>query len=199
MWKLLPISLIIKVYIAVLTIIFFIVNLIPEWGLLKVVEVSGLVSLGIMFLLAKWGWKYIWKNKLIDLNKLICPDLNGNWEGNICSNYSDEIKKVKAKIEVDFLTFKMFLNSEDNYSESSVISSQLYRDTRTDIIYLYYMFEGQVPNPKKTDETSFDGAAKLKVKYENGSFQLEGTYWTNRGYQNNNNTAGRIELKKSNY
>lgn len=198
MWKLLPVSLIIKVYISVLSIIFLIVNLIPEWGLLKVVEVSGLVSLGIMFVLAKWGWKYIWKNKLIDLNKLICPDLNGSWKGNICSNYSNEIKEVKVKIEVDFLTFKMFLISEDNYSESSVISNQLYKDKRTDIIYLYYMFEGQVPNPKKTDETSFDGAGKLKVKYENDFFQLEGTYWTNRAYQNNNNTAGRIELKKSN-
>lgn len=196
MWKLLPISLIIKFYIVVLFIVFFTINSIPEWGLLKVIEISSFLSLGIMFLLAKWGWKFLWKNKFIDLNQVICPDLNGSWEGNICSNYSNEEKKVKVKIEVDFLTFKMFLISEDNYSESSVISSQLYKDNRTDIIYLYYMFEGQVPNPEKTDEASFDGAGKLKVKYENGSFGLEGTYWTNRAYQNNHNTAGRIDLKK---
>jgi hypothetical protein len=50
--------------------------------------------------------------------------------------------------------------------------------------------------PKETDDSKFDGAAKLAVRFESDDITLIGTYWTNRAWQRGDNTAGTIKLNR---
>ena len=91
----------------------------------------------------------------------------------------------------------MELRSDDNYQQSKVTYSQLYKDPRTNAFYLTYLFEGFVPNPAPTDDKEFNGAAKLLISVEADEIEMAGTYWTDRAWQRKLNTAGTIKLKRN--
>ena len=76
------------------------------------------------------------------------------------------------------------------------MQSEILKDPRDDTFYLSYIYEAVVDQPKATDDSKFDGAARLDVRFENGEVQLVGKYWTNRGWQRNMQTAGTISLQK---
>ncbi|PTQ86787.1 hypothetical protein [Agitococcus lubricus] len=174
---------------------------------LKSASYLSISFLGIMWILSKWGWRLFWITPGLRyiLNRFVCPNLNGKWKGKVFSNYKDDngndiSKDVEISISADLLDFDIKLKSDDDYSNSKVIMSDIYRDARTGTFYISYIFEGYVPRPKPTDDRYFEGAAILEIKFtETGFFgkniiKLEGTYWTNRAWQRNKNTAGLISL-----
>ncbi len=173
---------------------------------IKAAKSSSIVSLFfilIVWLLAKWGWKPFWKNHWLGrlLNKVVCPDLNGSWSGEIISNFIDSsgksiTKEVLMEIKADFLGFDINLSSKDNYQRSTVVQSEIYKDSRDGVFYISYVFESVVDQPEPTDDSKFDGAAKLAVRFEGESMELIGTYWTNRAWQRGDNTAGKIHLTR---
>jgi hypothetical protein len=133
------------------------------------------------------------------LNIKVCPDLNGKWSGYIVSSFKDDsgkaiTKQVEMDIAADFLGFDIKLRSKDNYQRSTVVQSEIYKDTRDGIFYVSYIFESVVDLPKETDDSKFDGAAKLAVRFDDNEITLIGTYWTNRAWQRGDNTAGTIRL-----
>lgn len=153
-----------------------------------------------IWLCGKHLWRFVWKIPLIGtaLHEKVCPDLNGQWTAILNSNFdrnSGEDVLLKLKIEADLFGFKISGVSVDNYQHSEVIQSEIYRDPRTGIFYISYIYEGFVPQPQKTDESSFFGAANLRIIFEGKQTILEGHYWTNRNWHNGLNTAGTISAK----
>ncbi|MDT3319579.1 hypothetical protein Q4Q49_04970 [Shewanella sp. SP1S1-7] len=177
-------------------------------NLLEISTYSSGVSLLfvlIIWLLAKWGWKSVWYIPKLDgiLNEKVCPNLNGKWTGCVVSSFKDEegnskTKTVEMVIKADFIGFEIKLKSTDNYQRSTVIQSEIYKDPRDGNFYVSYIFESVIDNPLPTDDSKFDGAAKLVVRFENNNIFLVGTYWTNRAWQRGENTAGTISLMLEN-
>lgn len=173
-------------------------------GGLSVVSSLVLPVLAVFFLITwifgTYAWRFIWAIPLLDrhLNQKVCPDLNGAWHGTTISTYrGEEIKKeVKMVIKASFFGFDMRLFSVDGYQRSTVIQSEIIKDPRDGSFYLSYIFESVVDQPQKTDDAKFDGAAKLHIRFEENIVKLVGVYWTNRGWQRGEQTAGSICLKK---
>lgn len=164
-----------------------------------------LIFVAIIFVIGRWGWLVFWKSPFLGevLHKAVCPNLNGKWLGEVHSNYTDEsgnntVKEVELAIKADLFGFNLALRSLDDYQESKVIQSELYRDPRTGTFYLSYIFEASVPAPEETDDRLFEGAAKLEIIINEADTILKGTYWTNRAWQRGMNTAGLITMKKKN-
>lgn len=149
------------------------------------------------WLMGKYVWRWLWKIPFLDkiLNTKVCPDLNGIWHGYISSTYNSEQKEVTMVIKASFFGFDMHLISNDNYQRSTVMQSEILKDPRDGSFYLSYIFEAVVDQPQKTDDAKFDGAAKLHLRFEEDTIKLVGTYWTNRGWQRGEQTAGNICLK----
>ena len=162
-----------------------------------------LLFIGIVYVIGKWGWMIIWKAPLVGkmMHASVCPDLNGKWFGT--ATYKDNEgnsvnKNVKVTIKADIFGFNISLHSSDGYQDSKVIQSKLYKDPRINTFYLSYIFEASVPIPEKTDDRSFEGAAKLEIIVDSQDTILKGTYWTNRAWQRGQNTAGILTVKREN-
>lgn len=158
----------------------------------------------ITFIIGKWGWIIFWKTPFLGniLNQHVCPNLNGSWKGKVKSNFlnnENEMteKEIRINIKADLFAFSITLNSLDNYQNSKVIFSEIFKDKKTGTFYIIYIFEGFVPIPKETDDRTFEGSAKLEISFEENSISLEGTYWTNRAWQRRKNTAGIISATRS--
>jgi len=162
-----------------------------------------LIFISLVYILGKWGWLLLWKAPLIGglLNKYVCPNLNGSWKGKVESSFLGKdgnrtIKAVVLNIKADLFGFNITLDSLDEYQNSKVIQSELFKDKKTGAFYLIYIFESYVPIPKETDDRTFEGSAKLEIYFNDKSTCLKGTYWTNRAWQRGMNTAGLISAVK---
>jgi len=217
MWKVLPKVGLIKILAFMFAVLFLsiILVLLGEGNYTIILNKSNLFEVAthasgvsiiftiIVWLIAKWGWKLFWLIPRLDkvLNKNVCPNLNGKWIGEITSTFKDEqgefvTKNVEMHIKADFIGFDIQLKSIDKYQRSTVVQSEIYKDARDGNFYVSYIFESVVDQPLPTDDSKFDGAAKLVIRFEEDNMQLVGTYWTNRAWQRGKNTAGKIELKK---
>ncbi|MGR5278888.1 hypothetical protein ACPV5J_19560 [Vibrio rotiferianus] len=164
-----------------------------------------IIFIGITWFSGTYLWRVFWKIPYIGttlLNQKVCPDLNGVWVGETVSTYRDEngdrIKKpVELVVKASFFGFDIQLVSKDQYQRSTVVQSEIYKDPRDGSFYLSYIFESVVDQPLKTDDSKFDGSAKLHVRFNDDKISLTGVYWTNRCWQKGQQTAGAIQLVKS--
>lgn len=218
MWKVFPKMVVLKVVAILFSLILFIMLTIFEeqysrsiflsWSSLAEITVKAMSASVVCYIfvcaLAKWGWIPFWKLPWlgIKLNKKLCPDLNGTWIGKTVSSYTDEHgnkieKEVEMSITADFLSFDIELKSTDGYQESTVVQSEIYKDPRNGKFSISYIFESKVNQPLQSDDSKFDGAAKLDITFEDAQLTLKGRYWTNRNYQRNMQTAGNIKLTRT--
>ncbi|MEH0668245.1 hypothetical protein [Vibrio owensii] len=164
-----------------------------------------IIFIAITWLAGTYLWRVIWKIPYIGttlLNQKVCPDLNGTWVGEVVSTFKDEngdkIKKpVELVVKASFFKFDIRLVSVDQYQRSTVVQSEIYKDPRDGSFYLSYIFESVVDLPLATDDSKFDGSAKLRVGFNGDKVDLTGVYWTNRCWQKGGQTAGAIKLVKS--
>ncbi|HBC3912525.1 MULTISPECIES: hypothetical protein [Vibrio harveyi group] len=163
----------------------------------------------VLFILLTWlmgtyVWRVVWKIPYIGttlLNQKVCPDLNGTWVGETVSTFSDNDgnpyrKAVTLDIKASFFNFDIRLISDDQYQRSTVVQSEIYKDQRDGSFYLSYIYESVVDQPLKTDDSKFDGSAKLHIRFDSSEITLVGVYWTNRCWQKGMQTAGTIKLSK---
>ena len=87
--------------------------------------------------------------------------------------------------------FAKDVESEDNYSRSRSIFVRATRDEEDGTVQISYLYENTTSMPKQTDSSTHNGAARLNVIARGGRVWMEGTYWTDRNWQNGLNTAGR--------
>ena len=164
-----------------------------------------LLFIGIIYAIGKWGWLFVWKAPYLGkiMHSSVCPNLNGNWLGQIQSSFKNDdgnniTKDVELTIKDDLFGLHVNLRSADGYQDSKVIQSELYKDPRTNNFYLSYIFEANVPIPEETDDRVFDGAAKLEIIVGSDHTEMKGTYWTNRAWQRGKNTAGVLTVTITN-
>lgn len=178
-----------------------------EDGLGTIIAVSFPVLITFIiltWLMGTYIWRAIWKIPYLGsmlLNQKICPDLNGTWTGEVISSFKDEdgnsiTKQVTLTIKASFLNFDISLVSDDKYQRSTVVQSEIYKDQRNGSFYLSYIFESVVDQPMESDDSKFDGSAKLNIRFDENKITLVGVYWTNRCWQKGMQTAGTMILNK---
>lgn len=205
-----------------------------DWGFISSVVTYLLTSRGLatlvcgLFLLfsfkAVWTkiWSFSWIGGL--LSKTIYPDLNGEWEFTIKTNWpilnelqsTTEIgnanklknssreqptklqeKKFRADIDQSWLSTKVKFKKH-NHSElnnSRTISAELLKGNDGDEKRIAWIFEQENKLPSAdTDVQGFLGSALLTLGSDYKT--MEGLYWTNRNWERGLNTAGLIYARK---
>lgn len=210
MFRVIPIILQVKLaifFIAVLYIMTFLSTGTP-FSLSSLVSLTGYVSLEfiiLVWLVGMYGWKLLWRiNSWLSnlLNKKVCPDLDGYWKGHIASNWKSSDgntteKYINVKIEANLFFIRLKLETTDNYSSSCTVTTFLQKDQNSDEFILWYLYINESYNHRDTDERLHHGAGRLLVKFNNeNEISLTGHYWTNRLWQKNMNTAGKIQLSR---
>lgn len=135
-----------------------------------------------------FGWKWLWK-KMPFLNKLLFPDLNGEWDMTIHWKWGDKegIAQATAHIKQDFLKMSMEVNSED--SDSNTLLAKPHKDPESGRAILYYMYRSTPKLKNGNSSSPYDGTAILKIDHTSLDL-LEGNYYTDR------TTTGHYELKR---
>jgi hypothetical protein len=140
----------------------------------------------------------------------VFPDLAGEWVGELRSNWpriaarsAENVGDISllprpahAKITTNLFTLCMELATDDRYSTSRTFTSGLSKDPTTGEVAVSYLYENTTLDPKSTDVSIHQGAAKLTLRREGDDLVLEGPYWTNRGWNRGLNTAGIAIFRK---
>jgi hypothetical protein len=182
-----------------------------------------------------WGWpEFVWKPVSIGLSmaaaalwllgetrifskicrhawaKNILPDLDGEWVGDLSSNWPIIEGRATAgaqppkllsrpatvRLHVTLLSIIMTLESDNRYSNSRTILVGITKDKATGDCALTYVYENRTPNPQLTDEQMHFGAAVLTLRRDDAGLTLSGPYWTNRNWTRGQNTAGIATFRK---
>ncbi|AOR57591.1 hypothetical protein [Pectobacterium parmentieri] len=140
--------------------------------------------------------KYLWKYFYIDyLKNNFCPDFNGQWIGSIESNYNGNTK-IEFPIEIEASFFSIKMKGTTTIGRTYSNYCKIFR-TEDDCFELHYMFKVFNDTPSVTDESFYEGAARLRVT-DIKTMSMKGVFWTNRCWQNGENTAGVIKFEKKN-
>jgi len=180
------------------------------WAKLALSAISTSVFIGMLFVavLAN-GRAFPWCCRLRWARGLV-PDLAGEWVGELQSNWprisAREAENVgdiallprpaKAKFTANLFTVCMELVTDDRYSKSRTFATSLTKDPTTGNILLSYLYENETLDPKSSDVSIHQGAAKLALRREGNELILEGPYWTNRAWNKGLNTAGIAIFRK---
>lgn len=205
----------------------------PYWeqaldGFFTLSMTATLVWLTLAFLLWKPIWRSIWKFPLIGawLSDHVFPDLNGEWEMEIHSNWPivnamRTVAKDSAQPRFDVLQEGMNLPAlsvtklptiiEQGWSKINVVVDKnnltpLLRSHTLSVELLKeecgypkrvaWIFRQENSSTEHTDEQNFLGAALLSVS-KDGRI-LEGQYWNNRQWHKGLNVAGKIIVRRVN-
>src|SRR4051812_13301928 len=71
------------------------------------------------------------------------------------------------------------------------------RDWQHGTIELNYIYENLTSNPKISDCSHHNGAARVQAPDEDGKVSMEGVYFTDRNWNQGLNTAGYISFERA--
>ncbi len=148
------------------------------WGSITF-AVSGATTLQLA--LMAWfyfGWRHLWR-WFPALNRLLFPDIGGEWEIKIDWHGQGQsgVVHAEATIRQDFLRVSMEVRSPK--SDSQTLIAQPKKDPESGRALLFYVYLvvpkalGANPGPP------YHGAAILKFAETDGG-QLNGNYWTSQ-------------------
>jgi len=151
---------------------------------IKGATVLNLFLLGVIY----FGWRWLWR-KIPFLNKLLFPDLNGEWDMTIHWRWDDKkgVAQATAHIKQDFLKMSMEVASED--SDSSTLLAKPQKDPESGRAILFYIYRNTPKLKNGNKSLPYDGTAILKLDHTSLNI-LEGNYYTDRS------TRGYYELKR---
>jgi hypothetical protein len=131
------------------------------------------------------------------LSQYIFPYLGGHWTGTVQSTFDDRSTALPIKLTVrcDLYRIRLDLSSPTTGAVSHTVLALPQTDPETDERYLWYVYIQESSNPPTGDAPSHNGAARLRV-LRSTPIRMNGTYWTDRNWQNGQNTAGWIELSR---
>lgn len=137
------------------------------------------------------------------------PPIDGVWDVTLQSNWgaiqrlrgNQEVeekifKQGKVKIFSRFFRVRMQFESVDRYSKSSTVCVSVQRDCQHGTIELNYIYENLTSNPKVSDCSRHNGAARVQVSDEDWKVSMEGVYFTDRNWNQGLNTAGYIAFER---
>jgi len=162
---------------------------------------TATVGILIAWLVGKWGWRLLWRTNRLGmyLDTHLCPNLRGVWRGELFSSYDNFQKatEVTATIKADLFGIMMTLSSPRAGLRSNTTCFRLAKDADSGMFRVYYQYDATTDHPVAGDSQQHQGSARLDVVYEDGKIQcLKGVYWTNRQWQESNQTAGSVTFTR---
>lgn len=175
-------------------------------------QAVGIASLSLYLLDVTGAWRPVWHT--FGLSQSVFPDLNGTWKGEIFSNGRQlDYKDICIPRGADTATCATCSSSDPRfacYPVEMIVSMTLFK-ADVDLILcnfrsrsravslksregtypaeLRYQFEVE-ERPYPCESTKFNGAAIIKVTGK----LMEGTYWTDRNWEERRQTAGSVTL-----
>ena len=164
-------------------------------------------------------WRLVWGVEW--LNRVVYPDLNGVWQGEVYSNWplqkmmldaaregrpfdveksaQDTVPplQVTLRIRANWFRIRLDLETDNDYDSSKTLFVVPERDADGWKHKLWYVFETRTRRPVINDVPSSFGAAWLDIRWGD-SPTLEGLYWTNRNWTRGLNTAGEVKFRRIN-
>lgn len=163
-------------------------------------------------------WRIAWRC-CSWLNDAAFPDLNGDWEGTTCSNWSvisklkehatgegkldlatlDEIElqedRITLSIQASLFRLSVTARLHGTGSLSNSVTARVLKDEARNEFDLSYIYRQETPEAGLLDEASHLGAAVLRYEPKNDT--LSGQYWTKRSWRQGLNTAGLIHATRT--
>lgn len=179
-----------------------------------ITQAVGIAGLALWVLDVTQAWRPVWR--VLGLDQLVFPDLNGRWSGTILSNgpqlgYKDLCQgagsgpapatctssdparfaclPVEVKVSMTLVKTDLELSLCNLHSHSSAVS--LTRRTGTYDAKFAYQFEVPAQPPTSNDAGAFLGSAILEVDSKRS---MHGYYWTDRNWREGRQTAGYVTL-----
>lgn len=163
---------------------------------------------GIIFLIVGETFIFPWICKL-PLVRMFFPPIDGIWRVSLLSNWG-AIERMRGNLDVEdkisrqgtvkirsrFFRVHMTFEADDRYSKSSTVCVSVKRDLQHGTIELNYIYENLTSNPKSSDCSRHNGAARIGVRDEEGIVSMEGVYFTDRNWNQGLNTAGYISFER---
>jgi hypothetical protein len=191
MWDAIPSNIKNAITVSISVLCFALFYLLLGYGLVKsVITAITLVTI-LAFLIGKFLWRYLYFDAL---NQYLCPDLNGEWNAKIESNFEEgTVVQFPIFIKADFFSIKMLGNT--SVGKSAANNCRIFKN-ESDQFELEYFFKVKNDDYKKGDTQFYEGAARLTLDSNKLDSLWEGVYWTNRCRVEGKNTAGKIELSR---
>jgi hypothetical protein len=123
-----------------------------------------------------FGWRRLWR-WFPALNRLLFPDIGGEWNIEINWQRKDEngVVEAEATVTQDFLRVSMEVRSPK--SDSRTLIAQPEKDSKSGRPQLYYVYQVTTKAVGLNPSRTYYGAAILSFS-EVGGGQLSGNYWT---------------------
>jgi hypothetical protein len=149
---------------------------------------SAVIS-SVIMVFFYFGWKKIWLY-FPSLNKILFPDLNGQWDMIIHWNWDGRsgTTNAKAYIQQNFLTMSMEMVS--NESDSETLLAKPKKDPESGRPILYYVYRNIPKHINGVQKPPYEGAAILKLDHTDLNC-LKGNYFTN------SSSSGHYELVRT--
>lgn len=161
-----------------------------EYNVLNIISlISKTISINsiLWILFIKWGWKY----KMFYSWLVPFPNLAGNWEGVIKSNWQGAINEpIKIEVIIKQTFFNVQVQIKSGESKSNSIGASFDIDSERGIQQLIFTYLN-TPRPGVRERSEIHYGSTI-LNFE--GFQVEkmdGEYWTSR------ETTGEIELIKN--
>lgn len=155
-------------------------SLVIDWDAIKEIP-HAIVIYGILYLVfATWGWRLsIFHPWLVPH-----PDLEGTWEGEVQSTWTNPatgagIAPIPSRLVIKhkFRSISCVLLTGESQSYS--MTAQINEDDASDVHQLSYVYTNKPRARVRFRSEIHDGAAILTIKHDDG-LVLDGEYWTSR-------------------
>lgn len=153
-------------------------------------DILSTISINVVLwtLFIKWGWKW----KLFYPWLVPFPNLSGEWEGGLKSNWKEKsLDPILTEISITqtFLNVQVKIRTNESRSRSIVASFDIDKDRGLEqLIYSYI----NIPKPIVRKRSEIHYGSTLLTFNGFKVNELEGQYWTDR------KTTGEIKLKRKN-
>jgi hypothetical protein len=160
----------------------------------KGISVAVFIIATATLFIAEWSWRWFWK-KIPLLQRLVFPDLNGVWKGNLVSTWIDPTTgqpkppiPTEITIRQGLLSTSVSLKTGESYSYSTRAFLEPYRATRRYRISYNYCNAPKAALGHRS--APHDGSAYLELDLDGDENHLTGSYFTSR------KTTGDLSVKR---
>ncbi|KAF3978734.1 MAG: hypothetical protein HFP77_00375 [Methylococcales symbiont of Iophon sp. n. MRB-2018] len=153
-------------------------------------HISTTISINIIFWVVFIKW--LWKLKIFYPWLVQAPDLSGNWEGVIKSNWgSGEVEPIPVNVVISqtFLNVQVSMKTEESRSFSVGASFDIDKERGQQQLFYSYL---NTPKSGVRDRSQIHYGSTLLIFDGFNVVEMEGEYWTSR------ETTGEIRLKREN-
>ena len=160
--------------------IYFLMNNLNFWLIATKTTIIVSISLGIVYLVNKFLWKYKFLSFLFDSP----PNIEGEWRGIIVNTNDGKKQKMIMKIEQTYLEVFITVQAERGTSTTYAGDIVKFNGNNWKLMWTWH-------SSNKAGE--FSGTTIVDILNEN---ELKGFYFTNSNVDGRGCTSGKFEAKK---